>query len=75
LHGQEKVPKEKAARRLALTGILAYASQGSLRVSGFWAFAQLAGRKHTRPAQTGGSLAPKSPALLGYAHGIRVGCF
>ena len=38
-----------------------YAIQGSLCFSGFWAFAQLAGRKIPRPAQTGGLTCPQKP--------------
>ena len=51
---KEKYPKERRTRRLAR-----YA--GPLRFSDFWAFAQLAGRKHPRPAQTGRLTYPQKP--------------
>ena len=51
---KEKYPKEKRTRRLAR-----YAD--SLCFSDFWAFAQLAGRKRPRPAQTGGLTCSQKP--------------
>jgi len=64
LRGQEKVPKEKAARRLALIGIRRMPTRVPCASRAFGRSPNSQAGNDPGQLKQGGSLAPKSPAML-----------
>ena len=75
LRGQEKVPKETAARRLALNGIQRMPFRVPCASRAFGRSPNSQAGYTSSQLEQGGSLTPKSPAMLGGAYGIQVAGF